>query len=142
MKIARNHLKGRKGFTLIELIIVVIIVGVLASIALPQYTAFVERARSTEAINTMGAVKKAQEAFRMENVNANYATNATFNTGGLGITPSTNSWTYGITTADATRFIIQANRVGGVNDTGTIIMNYNSNGTRTWSGNHPGVPRN
>lgn len=54
------------GFTLMELLIVVIIVGILASIALPQFTRMTRRARSTEGTNLIGAVLTAEWVYRQE----------------------------------------------------------------------------
>lgn len=44
------------GFTLLELLIVVIIIGVLASLAIPQFAAAVDRSRETEALNIISAI--------------------------------------------------------------------------------------
>ena len=51
----------RSGFTLLEIIIVIIIVGVLASLALPRLFNTIEYSRSTEALNTIGVLKRAAD---------------------------------------------------------------------------------
>jgi len=53
-------MKRRKGFTLLELIIVVIVIGILASIALPRYIRVTERARSAEARQVLGILRGSQ----------------------------------------------------------------------------------
>ena len=45
----REKMFNKKGFTLLELIIVIIVIGILASIAMPRYMRVAERARVTEA---------------------------------------------------------------------------------------------
>jgi len=57
----------RKGFTLLELLIVVIIFGVLAAVAVPQYTKAVERAKCAKAKNALGLIATAQKMYRAEN---------------------------------------------------------------------------
>ncbi len=50
-------LRNKKGFTLIELMIVVAIIGILAAIAIPMYNANVNKAKLQEATDTLGAIK-------------------------------------------------------------------------------------
>ena len=52
----------KKGFTLVELIIVVIIVGILASIGLTQYNKVVEKGRAAEARMILGTLRSAEIA--------------------------------------------------------------------------------
>ncbi|MBF0531805.1 MAG: prepilin-type N-terminal cleavage/methylation domain-containing protein [Candidatus Omnitrophica bacterium] len=53
---------NKKGFTLLEIIIVIIIVGVLASVALPKLTSNIEFAKSAEALNAIGVLKRGLES--------------------------------------------------------------------------------
>ena len=57
----------RKGFTLIELIVVIIIVGILASVGMTQYTKVVEKGRGAEARLILGSLRTAEIAENMEN---------------------------------------------------------------------------
>ena len=64
---------GRKGFTLTELIVVIVIIGVLAAIAVPAMTANIDRAKRSEAIAAMGALRTAQKLYYSEHSSV-YAT--------------------------------------------------------------------
>ena len=64
---------AQKGFTLIELMIVVAILGILSAIALPSYTKYVEKSRRTDAKVELLKIAQLQESFFAQNLS--YAEN-------------------------------------------------------------------
>ena len=62
----KNLLKNQKGFTMVELMIVVIIVGILAAAAVPLYRGNVKRAIRTEAMATLGSIRAAERVYKAE----------------------------------------------------------------------------
>lgn len=54
-------LRGSKGFTLVELSVVIVIIGVLAAFAVPRFRNAVERSKAGEAFNYLSSVATAQE---------------------------------------------------------------------------------
>ena len=62
-----RRLKKIKGFTLIELMIVVAIIGILAAIAIPNFIGMQKRAKTSEAKSSLGEMRTLEEAYRAEN---------------------------------------------------------------------------
>ncbi len=62
-----NYLNKRGGFTLLELIRVIIIIRVLATLGFTQYTKMVEKGRAAEARAILGTLRTAENAYKLEN---------------------------------------------------------------------------
>ena len=124
----------RKGFTLIEVLIVVIILGILATIAVPQFTKIVTKAKASEATTNIAAINTGLEIWKLEHSGnyPSYATAALLNTG-LDITITADEFTYAVT-GGATYVVTATNATDG-----TIIY---TQGADPWSGTHEGVPAN
>jgi prepilin-type N-terminal cleavage/methylation domain-containing protein len=56
-------LPGRSGFTLIEVLVAILIVGILSALAMPQYWKITERSRANEAVQLFDAVNGAEQRY-------------------------------------------------------------------------------
>jgi len=117
---------GKKGFTLVEVLIVVIIIAILAAIGIPQYAKTIEKARGGEARAGLANIQSAEKIY--------YAEEETYTVmlADLDITLPQIGWDFtiaaGSTASIATSFTATATRSGGrwvnktltVNDSGTL----------------------
>jgi prepilin-type N-terminal cleavage/methylation domain-containing protein len=136
---------NKSGFTLLEIIIVIIIVGVLASLALPRLFNTIEFSRSTEALNVIGGLKRAADRCALANDAQIGAPtwNACISWDDLatqdpGAVPGA-VFTYGVAFA-APDWSVLATRVGGAAAGDTITYTYDTGaGTITRVGNAGGA---
>jgi prepilin-type N-terminal cleavage/methylation domain-containing protein len=68
------RVRGSGGFTLLELLMVVIIIGILAAVGLPQYLKATEKARAAEALMILGAIRAAEIRYRAQSSTNAYTT--------------------------------------------------------------------
>jgi prepilin-type N-terminal cleavage/methylation domain-containing protein len=132
----------RSGFTLLEILVVIIIVGVLASVAMPTLFRNVERSRATEALNTLGVIKRQLDGCAMQ-FNNNYTTCGSFDAIGMqdpSNSPGNNNPTahfkYAISGVGLDAYTITATRIAldNGNSGDTIVLAHAAAGPITRTG--------
>ena len=124
--------RSNKGFTLIELMIVVVIIGILAALAIPRFMASTTKSKQSEAKQLLKQVYVMQRAYRQEydtywgnGITADAANPNNFSRIGVQVM-TTSRYTYTIV-SDATTFTVTA--TGNLDDDATID---------TWTIDHNG----
>ena len=105
---------NRKGFTLLELMVVLIVLGALAAAALPKYVSFVEKSRAGEAVTAIGSIKTAELSYAAANTTGQYKTSGTVAIAtDLGIDVPTQYWNFDVTGSSNSSFQVTATRING-----------------------------
>jgi type IV pilus assembly protein PilE len=121
--------RTQRGFTLIEVMITVAIVGLLTAVAVPAYTDYVVRSRLSEAFTALGGAQPAAEQFW-----SNRRTYAGFDST-TGFPAATANFSYTLSDATTSSYTITATGTGKM--TG-FVYTINQSGTRATTGSPAG----
>ncbi len=138
-------MRKSKSFTLVELIVIVVILGVLAGLAVPQFTTALERARVGKAEHHLSLLAQAQKMCRLDQGNyVNFGIHDNPHNvacGGLNLgdyielheLDADGEWDYSEITGGGATFTLNASRDGGSHAGTNITLNQNG----AWGGSHP-----
>jgi prepilin-type N-terminal cleavage/methylation domain-containing protein len=120
IKLVFTYKNARKnsGFTLIELIVVMIIIGTLTAIALPNFINQVGKAREMEGTNAIGNINRSQQAYHFEKQNFSSAlnNNQLSSQNDLGITINSRYYSFSTSAGDDTKTTVTATPLQGTQD--------------------------
>ena len=123
--------RARKGFSLVELSVVVIIIGVLAAFGVPRLLQSVERSKASESFKYLASVRSAQERFQARQ--GTYAADLTL----LDITQTAPTYfTVGVVSAVGTGGLettwqLTLTRAGSSSGYGAYTVTFNQDGVKT-----------
>jgi type IV pilus assembly protein PilA len=107
-----SYKHSEKGFTLVELLVVIIIIGILTAVALPNFLNQSAKARQSEAKQNIGAINRVQTALRVEKT----AFASTFDVLAIGALAasgsavSTGNYSYSLTSATDSATVVAQSR--------------------------------
>jgi type IV pilus assembly protein PilE len=106
---------ANRGFTLIEVMITVAIVAILAAVALPAYTSYIARARITDALSGLSAMRLKMEQYFQDwrTYTTGGATDSCLAGGPAPLPANTPNFAFTCLSTSATGYVIQAAGVAG-----------------------------
>jgi len=120
---------AQKGFTLIELMIVIAIIGILAAVAIPAYTDYLQRAKVSETIGLLAGMKGPVLEYAAANNTGRWPSNPA-SIGAL----TGGKYTTNVTINDAgKRLSGEVTSIGG-----SVVLTYNTT-TKIWTCTHTGM---
>jgi type IV pilus assembly protein PilE len=131
----KNRTAQIAGFTLVELMVVIAIIGIISAIAFPSYDSYMKKSRRADAKVALSKMADHQERYYLQNNTYSAAVN---DVGGA--TTDEGYYTLSINSADVNGFQLTATAVPGgqqANDTDCLLMYLSSTGARE-SGAAPG----
>ncbi|MBI3323519.1 MAG: prepilin-type N-terminal cleavage/methylation domain-containing protein [Candidatus Omnitrophica bacterium] len=146
--LSASHLSHRlAGFSLLELLITVLIVGILAALALPNFGKAVEKAKVKDVQSTLAAIAAAERVYRLDQ--GGFGTLANLTANNYASDPDAGNantdWNFAVAGAGAA-FAATATRTGGAYNTNTVQVDQDYTGAsvpaapyngRIYDGNHP-----
>ncbi|SFC46432.1 type IV pilin protein [Massilia yuzhufengensis] len=120
-------IKRQAGFTLIEIMITVVVIGILTAVALPSYNGYMMRARLTEAFTGLAGLQP-----RMEQHWSNTRSYAGFDAAALKLMPKdSDNFAYELTESSASAYLVTATGQGTADG---FVFTIDQNGRRATTG--------
>ena len=135
--------RSQRGFTLVELMIVVIIIGILTAVGVVLYIGYVRDAKAASAQATIGTIVNAEKVYHQ--LKSTFVNVADFtvvpNDLNIDVRDATQYWTLTITGSDATKFTATATGKAGTDYANIVVtLAYDMAADEVWTKTENGTP--